>query len=85
MTRKLHSLLAAAATAGLLAACGGHGDDDAPAEDPSLVPTSATASVGAWITFAKALMSSDSSEALSLTNVNALPTSETEEGQSVGP
>lgn len=85
MTRKLHSLLAAAAVAGLLAACGGNGGDDAPAEDPSHVPTSATASIGAWIAFAKALTSSDTSEALALTNVNTLPTSETDEGQSVGP
>ena len=84
-----HPLLAAGAavaTALLLAACGGGDgyDEQAPAEDPTLVPASATSSVSAWFKFAAALMSSDSAEALMLTNVSALPTSDTDEPTPLG-
>jgi hypothetical protein len=82
-----HSYTAAvaAATLLLLAACGGNGGDEpAPIEDPNLVPASAAASTTAWFQFAKALLPSDTSEALALSNVGALPTSETEEPQTLG-
>jgi len=63
-----------------LVACGGSdGSDETPAEDPTLVPKSATGSTSAWFKFASSLAPSDSAEALLLTNVSELPTSETEE------
>ena len=74
---------AALATALLLAACGGGGGDAPPAEDPSLVPTSATSSTSAWFKFVSALAPSDSAEALLLTGVGTLPTSESEEPMAV--
>jgi hypothetical protein len=70
---------AAVATALLLAACGGSDGDDTPAEDPTLVPSSATSSVAAFMKFTGALMSSETAEALLLTGVSALPTSDTDE------
>jgi hypothetical protein len=83
------SLLAAAAMASaamLLGACGGSDDEPAPvAEDPTVVPTSATASVTAWVNFAKALMSSDSAEALALSNISTLPVSDTDEPLPLAP
>jgi len=86
MTKSMQALLAAAAAACLLAACGGSGGgDEAPAEDPTLVPSSATGSVSAWLKFTGALMSSETAEALLLTNVSAVPTSETEEPTPLGP
>jgi hypothetical protein len=74
-------LATAAALAGalMMVACGGSGGDDTPAEDPTLVPRSATGSTAAWFKFASALAPSDSAEALLLTGVGELPTSETEE------
>lgn len=74
-------------SAGLLAACGGGGSYEEPvaAEDPTEVPASAASSVAAWIAFAKALTSSDSSEALSLAKLGTLPVSETDEPTAVGP
>ena len=81
----LAALTSAACAAVLLAACGGS-DSDEPVDipDPTLVPASATSSTSAWFAFAKALMTSDSAEALKLSNVSALPTSETEEALSLG-
>ncbi len=82
MKSKFSPFLAAgvvAASALLLVACGGSGGDEAPAEDPTVVPKSATSSTSAWFKFASALAPSDSAEALLLTNVTDLPTSETEE------
>lgn len=78
---KLHLLLAVAATTLLLAACGGNdgSDPEVPAEDPSLVPTSATSSTSTWFKFTSALAPSDSSEALLMGSITELPTSETEE------
>jgi len=75
------SLLAAVAAAVLLAACGGSGSDaePAPIEDPNLVPASATASTSAWFNFTSALKASDSAEALMLSAISELPTSESEE------
>lgn len=75
-------LLAAAAVAAttlLLAACGGSDDDPVPVEDPTLVPSNATSSAAEFFKFAGALMSSETAEALLLTNVSSLPTSETDE------
>lgn len=82
MKRTLHSLAAAVAATLLMAGCGGNGDD--PAEDPGAVPAGATASTTAWVAFAKALVSSDTAEALTLGGVAELPTSETEEPQILG-
>ena len=85
-TRTFLTAAAAVSAALLLAACGGNGGDDAPAEDPNVVPRSATSSIAAWFRFAGALASSESSEALLLTNVEAgaLPTSDSEEPMSLG-
>ena len=82
---KLHSLLAVAATTLLLAACGGSdgGDAAVPAEDPSVVPTSATSSTSTWFKFASALAPTDSGEALTMGSITELPTSETEEPQAL--
>ena len=74
--------VAAASTALLLAACGGS-DDNTPIEDPTLVPQSATSSTTAWVSFAKALMTSDTGAALELTAVGTLPVSDTEEPQAL--
>ncbi len=83
MKHALQSLAAAAATAVLVAGCGGKPDSDL-AEDPGSVPSTATASTTAWVGFAKALASSDTAEALTLGGVAELPTSETEEPQALG-
>ena len=69
----------------LLAACGGSDDEPVVAVDPTVVPSSATASVNAMIAFAKALMSSETSEALALTGVGTLPVSDTDEPAPVQP
>ena len=79
---KLHiTTLIALAVAALLAACGGGGggSDEPAAQDPTLVPASATSTTLAWFKFASALAPSDSAEALLLSSVGELPTSETEE------
>jgi hypothetical protein len=83
MKHALQSLAAAAATALLVAGCGGRPGNDL-VEDPGSVPSSATASTTAWVNFAKALVTSDTAEPLSLGGVTELPTSETEEPQALG-
>ncbi|MBI5721918.1 MAG: hypothetical protein HZC37_29950 [Burkholderiales bacterium] len=77
---------AAVATALVLAACGGSDDDEAapPAADPTVVPSSATSSTSAWFKFASTLAASDTAEALMLTGIAALPTSDTEEPMTLG-
>lgn len=85
MKRKFSPFLAAGAalvSAFVLVACGGS-DDETPAEDPALVPSSATGSTSAWLKFASALVPSESAEALQLTNVSESPTSETDEPAAV--
>ncbi|MCW5632933.1 MAG: hypothetical protein KIT17_06305 [Rubrivivax sp.] len=80
--------IAACAAAMLLAACGGSdGYDDAPAEDPTQVPASATSSTSAWFMFARALAlaPNDTGEPLLLTGVAEMPTSESEEAATVSP
>ncbi len=81
--KAIAAALAAAGTAMLMVACGG--DDDTPIEvvDPTLVPQSATSSTTAWVNFAKALMTSDTSAPLELTSVTTLPVSDTEEPQAL--
>jgi uncharacterized protein YdeI (BOF family) len=80
----LAAALAAISTSALLAACGGDdGDEPAPAADPTEVPSSATASIAAVVAFAKALMSSETNEPLSMTNVGDAPVSDTDEPQSL--
>jgi hypothetical protein len=87
MKSRIHlpALAAMATAAVLLAACGGSDDEPAPAaEDPTVVPASVSGSVAAWFNFAKALVASDTSEALAMTNINTLPTTETDEPTSLG-
>ena len=79
-TTAIAAALAAVSTAVLLAACGGSdGDAAVEIEDPTLAPQSVTTSTAAWFNFAKALISSDTGNALELTKLGALPVSDTEE------
>lgn len=83
-TTRLSTLALVAAALGasaLLAACGGSESYEEPVaiEDPNQMPSSATSSTQGLFKFASALAPSDSTEALLLSNVSELPTSETEE------
>lgn len=71
--------LAALATTGLLAACGGGGSgavDDPQAANE--VPAAAVSSTKAYVEFASALAQSDTAEPLVMSKLAAPPTSETE-------
>jgi hypothetical protein len=85
-TIKLGLLAAVCTSALLLAACGGNGSYEEPmaAEDPGAVPASAASSVASWFAFAKALMNSESAEALTLGKVSVLPVSDTDEPLPLG-
>jgi hypothetical protein len=83
-----HRLLicAALAAAGVLAGCGGGGeaDDTAMSEDATgRVPSSATASIQAFVGFVGRQAPADQAEPLSLQGATP-PTSETEEPQPLG-
>jgi len=79
-TKTLALVTAIGLSAWLLAACGG-GSDDEPAatDDPTEVPASAASSAAAWFNFAKALVSSDTAEPLSLARLGELPVTDTAE------
>lgn len=80
---KKHLLLTAFGLAALLAGCGGGGGDDTPAPTAQ-VPASASASVGGFISYVKALVASpaDMLEPVDVRNLTA-PTDEASEPQVV--
>ena len=75
---RLTPLMAALASAVLLAACGGSGSDDDEAAPSNTVPASAQASAEAYTAFAAAQPEDDQREPLTLDGV-VPPTSETAE------
>lgn len=79
--------LAVLATAALLAACGGGGSGDTPADPPAAsngpdVPASASASDDAFVAWANAQPTSETAEPLRLDGVMP-PASETDEPKAV--
>lgn len=73
---------AAAASLGLLGACGGGGHDD-PAQTATGIPGEATASVGGLAAFLRGLVGDETGEPFSLDGVSP-PTSETAEPADLG-